>query len=124
VTLPVDRVAGEQRAEDHQLGGQEHPHAERGGLVLLAEVREVVRQRGLPSRQLPPPPNSGTARGSRAAGWGSWPSAAAAAAAIPGRSPATGSAPLACRSRATRAGTPAAARSRRPRSRRRRTTSR
>ena len=41
---PVDGVAGEQAAEDHQFGGQEHPHPQRGGLVLLAHVLEVVRQ--------------------------------------------------------------------------------
>ena len=45
VEVAIDGVAGEEPAEEHDLGGQENPHAEAGGLVLLLQVLELVRQR-------------------------------------------------------------------------------
>ena len=57
----IDAHGEEQRAEEHDLGGQEHPHAQRGGLVLLVEVlvllfeamrarARCVRATGVPRR--------------------------------------------------------------------------
>ena len=45
VEVAVDGVGQEQPAEEHDLLGQEHPHPERRGLLLLLEVREVMRER-------------------------------------------------------------------------------
>ena len=42
-TVTVDRVGGEQAAEEHDFGDQEQTHAQGDGLVLLLEVVEVVR---------------------------------------------------------------------------------
>ena len=43
----VHQVGGEQPAEEHDLGQQEHPHAEGRGLLLLLHVGKVVLQRVL-----------------------------------------------------------------------------
>ena len=40
----VDQVGHEQAAEEHDLGDQEHPHAERRRLGLLLHVVEMVLQ--------------------------------------------------------------------------------
>ncbi len=45
VEVAIDGVAREEPAEEHHLGGEENPHAEAGGLVLLLQVLELVRQR-------------------------------------------------------------------------------
>ena len=42
VQRAVDDVGGEQAAEEHDLGDQEHPHAERRRLVLLLGVVELM----------------------------------------------------------------------------------
>ena len=39
---PVNQVRHEQAAEEHDLGDQEHPHAERRRFGLLLHVVEVV----------------------------------------------------------------------------------
>ena len=44
---PVHQVRGEQPAEEHDFGQQEHPHAEGGSLPLLLHVGEVMLQRVL-----------------------------------------------------------------------------
>ena len=43
----VDDVRHEHPAEEHHFGGQEHPHAQRRGRLLLPQVVEVVLQRGV-----------------------------------------------------------------------------
>src|SRR5262245_15031246 len=68
----VDRISSEQTAEEQYLGDQKHPHAQRGGLALLPQILEVVRQRrmvmpvlvtfmrdGVSLRQHGPPPSLG-----------------------------------------------------------------
>ena len=48
VHVPVDHVGGEQAAEEHDLGDQEQPHPERGGLLLLLHRVELMgRVRGM-----------------------------------------------------------------------------
>jgi hypothetical protein len=42
VLVVIDSHAQEQGAEEHHLGGQEDPHPQRGALVLLVEVLEVL----------------------------------------------------------------------------------
>src|ERR1700758_4525030 len=44
VPVAVNQVGAEQPTEEHDLGQQEEPHAERGGLLLLLQIREVVPQ--------------------------------------------------------------------------------
>ena len=41
---PVDRIGGQQAAEEHDLGRQEQPHSERGRFALLIDVVELLRQ--------------------------------------------------------------------------------
>ena len=43
----IDRVGGEQAAEDHDLGDQKGPHAEAAGVTLLPHVLKMVRERGV-----------------------------------------------------------------------------
>jgi len=45
----VGRIAGEQRAEDHQFAGQEDPHSVGPSLMLLLQCVEVRSQRGIAS---------------------------------------------------------------------------
>ena len=46
----VDRVDGEQPAEEQDFGEQEHPHPERRRFLLLVEVVEVVGERRMMRR--------------------------------------------------------------------------
>ncbi|MDZ7772024.1 MAG: hypothetical protein U5K31_04690 [Balneolaceae bacterium] len=41
---PVDDVGGEESPEHEDLGGQEHPHPELGGVELLLRIHKVVLQ--------------------------------------------------------------------------------
>ena len=41
----VDGVAAEHAAEEQDLSGQEQPHAESGGVLLLLDVVELVAER-------------------------------------------------------------------------------
>src|SRR5262249_40932322 len=104
-----DRVAGEQPAEDHQLGRQEQPHPQRAGLALLLEAVELVLQDARISRQLRPPSGSRSCKPPRSppAACRSYAPAAARASATPGRSRPTGSARPSSRSPATTGSTPA-----------------
>ena len=60
--VAVDQVRREQAAEEHDLGDQEHPHAERRRLGLLRQVVEMVRSLGWcergRARRRPSPPVS------------------------------------------------------------------
>ena len=48
---PVDRVGRDQAAEEHHLGGQEHPHPEGRRVLLLLQVVELGREDRLASRR-------------------------------------------------------------------------
>jgi hypothetical protein len=41
----IDRIDGEQPAEEQDFGREEHPHAEGRGLFLLAEILELMGER-------------------------------------------------------------------------------
>src|SRR5207244_4684589 len=41
----IHGVAGKQPPKEHDFGDEEDPHAERGGIMLLCEVFELVRER-------------------------------------------------------------------------------
>ena len=64
ILVAVDAQAEEQRAEEHHLGGQEHPHAQRGRLVLLFEVGDTAPRAGGA-----PGPSAPARRAPRASGW-------------------------------------------------------
>ena len=140
---PVDGIGRDQAAEEHDLGRQEQPHAERGRLVLLLEVVELDFQdrlvvgRGCAWASSPRcgryrfhrwprllRENRRRVRSSRRAARRSCAPAAASWSATPGPWPPTGwgRRSAACAARA--AGRPAAARSRPPGSMRRPWTSR
>ena len=92
-------VADEGAAEEDQLGRQEDPHPERGGLPLLERVVELEGHVGARGRHVIPslPPDTRRALPSR---WGSPGSCAAEAAtgsAIPGRRRSRGWSPRASR---------------------------
>jgi hypothetical protein len=46
----IEHVGEEEPAEEHDLGDEEQPHAERGRLVLLAQRIEVMLQIGMVMR--------------------------------------------------------------------------
>ena len=48
---PVDHVGRDQAAEEHDLGGQEDPHAQVRRVVLLLQVVELVHEDRLGRRQ-------------------------------------------------------------------------
>ena len=47
IPAAIDGSSREQAAEEQHLGDQEHPHPERRRFLLLGEVVEVMRERGM-----------------------------------------------------------------------------
>src|SRR5205823_14421230 len=102
---PVDPVRQEHAAEEEDLRRQEEPHPERGGLVLLPEVLEVMLEEGVGGvlfghgqlRHSASPPSPSAWPGSRTrptsppASRGSSPLAAATTSPTPARPRPTGS---------------------------------